>query len=129
MRTFFVDGKPQGKGRPRFSRHVVYTPKETIEYEHRIAEAYDGECLAGSLFVDICAYFSIPKSYTKTQRNAIKNGYLTPTKKPDADNIGKVVLDALNGIAYEDDKQVIELRVSKKYSEDQEGLRITIGEA
>ena len=55
-------------------------------------------------------------------------GNLNPTKKPDADNIGKVVLDALNGIAYEDDKQVIELRVSKQYSEEREGLRITIGE-
>ena len=128
MITFFVEGKPQGKGRPRFSKNVVYTPQKTIEYEHRIADAYHGECAVGSLFVDIKAFFAIPKSYTKEQKNAIRKGNLSPTKKPDADNIGKVVLDALNGIAYEDDKQVVDLRVSKQYSEEREGLRITIGE-
>lgn len=129
MITFFVDGKPQGKGRPRFARNVVYTPKQTLEYERHIAGCYDGDMLQGPLFVDIVALFSIPKSYTKAQKKAVEKGDMTPTKKPDADNIGKVVLDALNGIAYEDDKQVIDLRVTKKYSSDKEGLEITIGEA
>ena len=126
---FFVPGKPQGKGRPRFSRNVVYTPKETLKYEKLIASCFTGNMLQGPLFVDITAFFSIPKSYTKTQKKAIEDGILTPTKKPDADNIGKVVMDALNGIAYEDDKQVIDLRISKIYSASQEGLEIIIGEA
>lgn len=127
MITFFVDGKPQGKGRPRFGKHSVYTPKTTINYEKHIAECYTGDMLQGSLFCDITAFFAIPKSYTKKQKEDIKKGILTPTKKPDADNIAKIVMDALNGVAYEDDKQVIELRVSKLYSE-KEGLEITIGE-
>lgn len=129
MITFFVDGAPKGKGRPRFSRGRAYTPKDTVEYEKRIAQSYDGDMHTSPIFVDIRAFFSIPKSYTKKQKKAIKNGDLTPTKKPDCDNIGKVVLDALNGIAYEDDKQVIDLRVTKKYSTDREGLEITIGGA
>lgn len=128
MITFFVDGKPQGKGRPRFARNVVYTPKQTLEYEKLIASCYSGDMLQGPLFVDITAFFSVPKSYSKAMKKAIKNGEITPTKKPDADNIGKVVMDALNGVAYEDDKQVIDLRVSKKYSSVAEGLMITIGE-
>lgn len=128
MITFFVDGKPQGKGRPRFARNVVYTPKQTLEYEKLIASCYSGDMLQGPLFVDITAFFSVPKSYSKAMKTAIKNGEITPTKKPDADNIGKVVMDALNGVAYEDDKQVIDLRVSKKYSSEAEGLMITIGE-
>ena len=129
MITFFVDGAPKGKGRPRFSRGRAYTPRETVEYEKHIASSYNGDMLSEPLFVDIAAYFSIPKSYTNKQKKAIKNGDLTPTKKPDTDNIAKVVLDALNGVAYVDDKQVIDLRVVKKYSEDREGLEITIGEA
>lgn len=129
MITFFVDGAPKGKGRPRFSRGRAYTPRETVEYEKHIASHYDGDMLSEPLFVDITAYFSIPKSYTKNQKKAIKNGDLTPTKKPDCDNIAKVVLDALNGVAYEDDRQVIDLTVAKKYSIDREGLEITIGGA
>ena len=126
---FFVDGAPQGKGRPRFTGKRAYTPKRTAEYEKRIRESYKGECLAGALFVDITAFFAIPKSYTKAKKNAIENGNLAPTKKPDADNIGKVVLDALNGIAYEDDKQIVDLRVRKKYAVGvREGLRVCIGE-
>jgi len=129
MTSFFVEGAPQGKGRPRFTGKRAYTPKRTVDYEKQIAQAYDGECLAGALFVDVTAFFPIPKSYSKAQKNAIEKGNLTPTKKPDADNIGKIVLDALNGVAYEDDKQVINLRVRKKYAVGTRvGLRILIGE-
>lgn len=125
--SFFVEGKPQGKARPRFAKGRAYTPKTTVEYERKIAGAYSGDMLCGSLWLDITAYFGVPKSYTKKQKEAIKNGVL-PNKKPDADNIAKVVLDALNGVAYEDDKQVVELRVSKLYSFEKEGIEIQIGE-
>ena len=40
-----------------------------------------------------------------------------PTKKPDADNIAKVVCDALNGLAYKDDAQVIDLTVHKRFGD------------
>ena len=128
MTKFFVDGEPQGKMRHRFSNGRAYTPRKTTQYEKHIAEQYNGECLVGAVFVDIRAFMKIPKSYTKKQRNAIKCGFLLPTKKPDADNIAKVVMDALNGVAYEDDKQVVDLRIVKEYSEDKVGLEITIGE-
>lgn len=39
-----------------------------------------------------------------------------PLKKPDADNVAKIILDALNGIAYLDDKQVVDLGVHKSYN-------------
>lgn len=59
--------------------------------------------------VMINAYFSIPKSYMKGKRLACKHNINRPAKKPDVDNILKAVLDALNGVAYKDDKQVIEV--------------------
>ena len=126
MFSFFVEGKPQGKARPRFSRGHTYTPKTTVEYEKKIASAYNGDMLCGALWLDVTAFFGVPKSYTKKQKEAIKNGDL-PQKKPDADNIAKVVLDALNGVAYEDDKQVVRVTISKVYSFEEEGLEIEIG--
>ena len=43
---------------------------------------------------------------------------IRPTKKPDWDNVGKVICDSLNGIAYRDDAQVVDSMVRKFYSED-----------
>ena len=44
-------------------------------------------------------------------------GLMNPIKRPDADNIAKIVLDALNGIAYKDDSQIVDLSVPKRYSD------------
>lgn len=131
MVTFFVPGKPQGKGRPRFGKYAVYTPKATTDYEKLVATCYRGDMLSGPLTCEITAVFEIPKSYTKAQKKDIESGVLQPTKKPDADNIAKIVMDALNGVAYEDDKQVVSLEIYKVYAgpEEQQGMWIKIGEA
>ena len=54
---------------------------------------------------------------TKKNRKLIEEGKLHPTKKPDLDNVAKIVLDSLNGIAYSDDSQIVKLNVEKHYSE------------
>lgn len=63
----------------------------------------------------IIAAFGIPKSASKKCKVEMMAGRVLPTKKPDTDNIAKIVLDALNGLAYPDDKQVVELQVLKTY--------------
>ncbi len=117
---FDVPGKPQGKGRPRFTRSGhTYTPDHTAEYEERVKLAYKqagGGKLSGFVSADILAVFTVPKSYTKAQRAAALNASFAP-KKPDCDNIAKIILDALNGLAYDDDAQVVKLRVEKRYGE------------
>lgn len=133
---FIVEGEPQGKARPRFSRRsgTVYTPSKTAEYEKEIRYSYlavsGGKLIpAGSYaVVTVDAYFKIPKSYTKKKRLACEHNINRPDKKPDIDNILKVVLDALNGVAYEDDKQVVEVRCRKWYSNSTGFLRIFIRE-
>lgn len=118
---FEVLGKPCGKGRPRFTRdgHRPYTPETTANYETLIKLAYmqaGGAMFGGPVSLDITAYYSIPKSTTKKKSGLMANGSERPAIKPDADNIAKIVMDALNHIAYNDDKQVAELRVKKLYS-------------
>ena len=66
--------------------------------------------------VFIHAFFEIPKSYGKGRRERILYGLERPTKKPDADNIAKSILDALNWKVILDDKQVVRLTVTKCYS-------------
>lgn len=80
----------------------------------------------GPIHLDVWANFEIPKSYSKKRRQECEIGNEMPTKKPDIDNIAKVVLDALNGVAYHDDSQVTNLKVRKRYTIQAEHLIIQI---
>ena len=128
---FTVLGEPRGKGRPRFTKSGhVYTPKETSDYEMLVRaslrKAYPQlSPFEGRLRVYIDAYFPIPKSYTTKMKCLAHNHLISPEKKPDCDNIAKVILDALNGVAYIDDKQVVQLQVYKHY-DDQPQVRVHI---
>lgn len=79
------------------------------------------------LKVKIIAYYDIPQSISKKKRQQMINNEILPTKKPDTDNIAKGILDALNGIAYLDDKQVVKLEVEKHYSQNAR-VEVTIEE-
>ena len=130
---FIVEGEPQGKARPRFSRRsgTVYTPAKTAKYEKKIRQAFldaGGKMIPeGSYAIVIMnAYFEIPKSYAKGKRLACERNINRPDKKPDIDNVLKVVLDALNKVAYEDDKQVTEVICRKWYSHSSGFLKVHI---
>lgn len=122
--TFEIPGEPTAKGRPRFSRQGPYvrtfTPEKTanyenlvkLEYERQSGGAYFGET---NLDVQIVACFGIPKSTSKKKREAMLRGAICPAKKPDCDNVLKIVCDALNGVAYADDKQIVKAGVVKMY--------------
>ena len=116
---YSVEGDPVGKQRPRFSRGRTYTPKKTVDYERLIA-VKALSAMAPTIPVEtpvaifIWINHAIPASYSKKRKEACLNGLEFP-KKPDLDNVAKLYLDAMNGIVYKDDVQVIKLRVSKRY--------------
>lgn len=112
-----IPGEPQGKGRPRFWQGHAVTPPVTREYEKKVAFTYDGRKYEGAIAVEIWAFFKVPKSASKKMRHLMETNRVRPTKKPDIDNIEKIILDGLKGRAYEDDKQVVETRVHKVYGE------------
>lgn len=127
--SFMVPGEPVAKGRPRFSVRKskdggayvsVRTPDKTVIYENQVKLEYR-EQTGGFKFpddamleIEIEAYFSIPKSASKKKRAAMLTGEIRPTKRPDADNVLKC-MDALNGIAYRDDSQIVRAVVDKFY--------------
>lgn len=109
-----IFGKPFGKQRPKFTkRGVTYTPRETSEREREIASAYRQKYgdfkfpPHTPLCVKITAVMPIPKSTPKHKIPEMLSGSIRPAVKPDWDNIGKLVCDALNGTAYDDDKQIV----------------------
>ena len=126
MLMYTVYGEPVGKGRPRFARRgkftSTYTPQKTKTYEDEIrmmAKAAMGasEPLDTPMTVAIYIRVGIPASYSKQKRKDALSGIIKPMKKPDLDNIAKCFLDGMNDIVYLDDKQVVNLHVTKVYAE------------
>lgn len=137
MISFIVEGKPQSKARARtfynerIGKMQSATPQKTKSYEDLIRWKYvaaGGRCYADKpLQVDVQAVYPIPTRFNKADKNSAAEGHIRPTTKPDCDNIIKVVLDALNGVAYYDDKQVVCVSCNKYYGKTAY-IKITIKE-
>ena len=132
---FNVLGDPKGKGRPVFSRRGKYvsvrTPEDTVSYENLVKIEYRAQTDdfkfpdTSFLGMEINAYYSIPKSTSKKKALKMLAGEIRPTKKPDIDNVVKIIADGLNQIAYHDDTQITDIIVRKRYS-DNPRVEVTI---
>lgn len=114
---FQVDGPAKPKGRPRFDRRTgrVHTPKKTERAERDVAWwANDAgvRMIDGPVVLDVIAFTPPPKSPKRLFAQLL--GWFRP-KGADGDNILKLVSDALNGIAYADDRQIVIASVAKLY--------------
>lgn len=113
--TFTISGTAVPKARPRTTKRgnkaIMYTPDKTKQFENYVklvaAQHAPEELLTSALAVQLDFFLQRPKSLP------LKIMY--HTKKPDIDNLAKSVLDALEGIIYVNDAQVISLQVTKDY--------------
>ena len=119
-----IPGALRGKQRPRAStiggRARMYTPAETVNAEAHVRQCCLDQvgqpCLDGSLSVRVGISVAIPASWSKRKQAAALAGEVKPTSKPDVDNCIKLLADALNGILWRDDAQIVELTVRKSYA-------------
>ena len=120
-----IPGEPKGKGRPRYSGKsgCMYTPSDTKGYESLVKLIYQqkyGNFMFQKgvpLDMRIKAYIQIPDSDSNLTKARKRCGVIRPTKKPDWDNIGKIVADALNKVAYYDDAQIVDSQIRKFFSD------------
>ena len=131
MVELVILGEPQRKQRPRFNRNtgVAYTPQETLNYENLIKHEYMAKYGKMAFNENSCiqawikAYFKMPKTdfnkhgLSKSGKEKAEKLFRCNTRA-DADNIAKVCLDALNGVAYPDDRQVACLVVDKLWDKE-----------
>lgn len=121
MIRFEVLGQPIAKQRPRVTKSgIAYTPSKTVNYEAIVRYTYQSkypqqEPILGLIEATIIAVFPVPKSYSNKKTSELLKGHHNYDKKPDCDNLAKIILDALNGIAYKDDSQVTLLHIAKEY--------------
>lgn len=128
-----IPGQPQGKGRARvclkggYAR--AYTPDKTAAYENLIKLAYGNRGISVlPVELTVTAFYGIPKGFSRKKRTEALAGRIRPLTKPDIDNVVKVVCDALNKVAYNDDTQIVKITAEKYYS-DTPGVVVEIKEA
>jgi Holliday junction resolvase RusA-like endonuclease len=131
--SFTVDEAPAGKKRPKFTTiggyARSYTPADTLNHEQYVKACFLQSArkkipLKGPLFpaktplaVRITCYYPIPKSTSIRRSEQMAAGEILPVVKPDLDNVAKLILDALNGVAWHDDNQITRLEISKVYGD------------
>lgn len=130
--NFVIPGQPVGKARARISfnrftgKNQSYTPKKTADYEKLVRLSYQKSLgnintlppTEKPVRMILNAFYGIPSSWTKKKKVMAVCNEIYPTSKPDLSNILKSVEDALNGIAYKDDSQIVDIEMSKQYSLD-----------
>lgn len=121
MIDFLIPMRPVPKARARVtSRGFAYTPKRTADAEKAVASyarQYIKAPLEGPVAMILEFCYEVPKSFSKKDREAALSGILPKTGRPDIDNLGKLCMDSLNGIAFQDDSQIVRLELAKRYGE------------
>lgn len=125
MIEIIVLGEPVAQGRPRFTTASgfarAYDPARSRHYKEYVrleaAARAPEKPLSGPIDLEVRIYRPIPKSFGKRKSEAAERGLIRPTTKPDTDNYLKAIKDALKGIIWQDDSQVVDIRASKFYSE------------
>ena len=121
--TAIVLGDPVAQGRPRFSRQdgfvKAYDPAKSRDYKSyvRLIAAQNAPVtpVEGAIEFSLRIYRAIPKGMPKYKREAAKEGRLRPVTKPDVSNVLKGVEDALKGVWYKDDSQIVGYGVLGKW--------------
>lgn len=116
----YIPGDPVGKQRPRVANGHAYTPQRTKDYQSKVAWAWKqakGPKIEGPVLMRIVWHHRIPKRTAKANRAAMLKSEIMPTTRPDLDNVCKSIMDGLNGVAYDDDSQIVSLTAIRRYAE------------
>ena len=123
----YIPIQPKGAPRPRVTKFGTYNAKDYTDYKNVIGLAAKAKIktpLDTPVAINIEFFFEIPNSWSKKKKEAA--GW--HTSKPDIDNLIKGVLDGLNGVAYADDMQVVNIAARKQYTRSNSGIQIIIEE-
>ena len=118
---FIIPGDPVGKARPRATANSnfvrMYTPKKTTQYEELVRRCFaesGGKMFSGPVRLSLSMYFAMPQSWSKKKLREM--AYTGCEKKPDIDNVIKIIGDALNGVAYKDDSSIVSVAATKQWA-------------
>lgn len=127
---FAVDGVPVPQARPRFTKSGhVYEPTKCKDYKEVVSIAARAAMrgkkpITGPVYVHCKFIFPIPKGWTKAKKKDALDGVIRPLKRPDGDNLEKLVWDSLTGIVWTDDAQIVAWSGDKWYGEPETVVKV-----
>lgn len=125
MVTFEVPGKPMGKARPRATRNGhIFMPEEYVSYKERVQASWRaatdfGHFWEGPVVLEVGVCRARPKGHYRTNGSLSAAGRRDPLPMttPDLDNIAGSVMDALNGFAWKDDSQIVDVHAYRTWGD------------
>lgn len=120
--TFEIEPVPQLRPRVSSRPHVrVYDPPKVKQFKRILrslaVSQYTRPPLLGPLSVSLTFYRPVQKSISQSERERRLSNKSKPVVKPDTDNYIKATLDALNGVLWNDDSQIVKITGEKRYSD------------
>lgn len=113
-----IDLLPFPAPRPRFSKYGTHNPPKYTKYKKDFLKEVKKQCKTyynGAIRLEVVFFMQIPKSSSKKVYKRLIDSY--HTKKPDTDNLIKTVKDSLEGVFYNNDSQICEIKAMKIYSD------------
>ena len=131
MIKLIIPGVPVPQGRPRFGKNSVYDPQKSRDYKAYVGlmasnQMHSTPPMKEAARLTVKVYRPMPKGFSKKKQAQALSGGIRPMTKPDLDNYIKGIKDALNGIVWGDDSQVVEYGNSGKWYSDQPRVEILI---
>ncbi|MGX1430181.1 Holliday junction resolvase RusA-like endonuclease [Cytobacillus horneckiae] len=125
MIQFTVYGEPVAQGRPRATtingKVRMYDPEKSKSFKEYVklvaSQNRPSQLITGPIVLSVIVFKPTLKSFSKKKALEAENGGLRPITKPDVDNYVKGIKDALKSVIWKDDSQVVDLQVSKYYSQ------------
>ena len=134
--NFKILGQVKAKQSVKFTRSgIKYTPKDVVNYANWVRtcfyNAYPNHLpsMLEGYYLDVCinVFFKVPDSFSKKKKELALLDRIRPNKKPDIDNLQKSLFDSLNGIAYPDDKAIVDVHAHKYYANEDSVIVTIIG--
>lgn len=119
MIIFEIHALPKAQKQTQFCKGHAFDPskidRESVIWQ--IRPYAPKEPLQGPLNIDITFYLPIPKGTSNVRKKQMINNILYHVKRPDVDNLSYLVVNAMKDVMYEDDSQIVDLNIHKRYGE------------
>lgn len=122
--TFKIE--PVSASRPRVTQHGTFYAEPYNQFKKDMDVLLMGKRVlyAEPLKLDVTFFCTIPKSYSKKRRDEMDGTF--KATKPDLDNFEKALYDAMNGVMYVDDSQIVEHTTRKIWVKDDARIEVII---
>ncbi len=117
-----IEGKPVSVREKAIAGKRMYNKKKLVDWMNYVSlmakQAMKGrDPLLGAVHMNLTIYRHVPTSWNKKRTSDALKGYVFPVTTPDRSNHLKPIEDALNGIVYGDDSQIVSGMTNKRYAE------------